>query len=177
MPAHKNRSATQREAQLAAIAAGYLRGVALASMAEQLACSRQQIVYDLAILRKRWRLQAQGDFNQKLALELARIDQVEQEYWAAWERSKQPRERTLSEQRQGQTATTRAQVQRQQRDGSAFFLEGVERCIDRRIRLFGLDRAGVEAEADKVTTFAELVERARRRRAAAEASGAGAGAG
>src|SRR5438876_5332021 len=48
--------------------------------------TRQQITYDLDVLRREWAALAAGDLDQQRGEQLAKIDAIEATYWAAWER-------------------------------------------------------------------------------------------
>jgi hypothetical protein len=80
------------------------------------------------------------DFDQAITEELARIDQLEREAWGEWERSKTVREKskTTKAQRQKGDEST-AQLEREGRLGDPRYLERVAWCIERRIKLLGLD--------------------------------------
>lgn len=133
------RTATEQAAHRAAIAAQYLRGATQADIAAALGIDRSTVSRDLAAVRAQWLAASVRDFDAQRAEELAKIDAVEREFWAAYERSKVTKEITLTEKRDGERASTHARVQREPRDGSAVYLDGVLRCIERRCRLLGLD--------------------------------------
>ena len=140
--ATKTRSPLERERDLRETAALYLRGLTHHEMAQRLNVSRQQIGYDLKVLQRRWQESALADFNAKKAAELARVDELERTYWEAWERSCQFREVTTQERTQegeGQAGDSRlkAGVRKEQRDGNAEFLKGIERCIEMRCKIIG----------------------------------------
>ena len=140
--ATKTRSPLERERDLRETAALYLRGLTHYEIAQRLNVSRQQIGYDLKVLQRRWQESALADFNAKKAAELARVDELERTYWEAWERSCQFREVTTQERTQegeGQAGDSRlkAGVRKEQRDGNAEFLKGIERCIEMRCKIIG----------------------------------------
>jgi len=93
--------------------------------------TRQQISYDIKKILKRWQDRADTNIGQRKAEELARIDKLEDEYWSAWERSKEA----------AKTITKRGEAVYQMlrdSDGDPRFLQGVERCIEMRIKILGL---------------------------------------
>ncbi len=91
-------------------------------------------------------------FDERVGIEIAKLDELERTYWDAWERSRGSFSRTTTRSRQaaGRGASQgEARVERHDRDGDPRFLEGVLKCIDRRIRLVGADapiRVDIEQE-------------------------------
>lgn len=146
------RTKDQRERDLDEMAHRLLRGETHAQVAQVLGVSRQQIGWDLAALRKRWVTQSLTAFDERVAIEIAKLDELERTYWEAWERSRQSFSRTTTRSRQGTgrgPSQGEAMVVRHDRDGDPRFLEGVLKCIDRRIRLVGADapiRVDIEQE-------------------------------
>ncbi len=97
-------------------------------------------------MQKRWQESslANTDANRakldaKKAEELAKIDALERTYWKAWRRSCKDREVQTAEKVTGDTARSKAATRREGQSGNPAFLAGVERCIDRRCKLLGLD--------------------------------------
>lgn len=116
-----SRSKIQRERDLELTAELYLKGWTQRRIAERIGVSRQQITYDLRKLYDLWRESAVRNFDEHRARELAAVTHLEATYWAAWEKSEA---RSV----EGKTA-----------DGDPRYLQGVERCIERRCKLLGLD--------------------------------------
>jgi hypothetical protein len=110
----KGRTPDQIRRDRAEIARLYLQRWTQADIGRKLGLSRQQVGYDLEAVRQEWLDSALTDFNARKAEELARIDRLELEYWAAWERSKADGA------------------------GDPRFLAGVERCIEQRAKILGL---------------------------------------
>lgn len=121
MPAN-TRTKAQREKDLETTAALYLQGWTQLRIAERLNLTRQQIGYDLKAIFTRWRESSVRDFDEKRAEELAKVNHVEQTYWDSWEQSRKPNKAGLPTE-----------------PGDPRFLSGVERCIERRCKLLGLD--------------------------------------
>lgn len=120
----------------AEIAKLYLQGLPMHEIATEMALPRSIIHDDLEAIRQIWLKSALQDFDAKRAEEVARIDRVEMEAWEQYERSKED----LIVQRQGAGAQgTWAETETTQRTGAAKYLDIVLRCIDRRIKIFGLD--------------------------------------
>lgn len=105
--------------------------------------TQQQISYDLGVLRKAWVAEAQIDFSERVAFEIAKIDQLERTYWSAWERSKQDKTVTSVDKTDAKTASVKASKKTEARDGNPVWLEGVQRCIELRCKLLGLNAASL----------------------------------
>ena len=131
------RTRVQREKDLEQVASLYLRGVKQSEIATQLKLSQQQISYDLADLQKRWKEAALFNLDEARRRELLKLDELERAYWRAYERSCEREERTLTQRSGG--AGQFALVERKTSSGDPRYLQGVERCIDRRCKLLGLD--------------------------------------
>jgi hypothetical protein len=126
----------QREANLLTVSDLYLRGKTQASIAVQIGCSQQQVSGYLKKLYKRWQADAAQKIDRLKARELARLDKVEAEAWAAWERSQKDaevetttsigEEKSIKFKREGQTGDSR-------------FLDIVSKCIAQRCRILGVD--------------------------------------
>ncbi|NIP53215.1 MAG: hypothetical protein GWN94_14245, partial [Phycisphaerae bacterium] len=87
---------------------------------------------DLKTIQKRWRTDTTIDLDEARQRELARIDQLEREYWQAWEKSKQPRKRV------SQTDKTVSR-QTEERTGDPRYLAGVQWCIQQRCKLLDIE--------------------------------------
>lgn len=135
----KKRTPTQRESDLERIAALYLRGKRQADIAVELNITQQQVSYDLKEIHKRWRESSLVNMNEVKQRELARIDQLEIEYWSAWERSKQEAVRTVTS--KSDKEGNRASITKEQQVGNPSYLAGVQWCIEQRCKIFGLYEA------------------------------------
>lgn len=124
----------EQELDLAKISALHLQGVSKPQIAVRLGCSLEHVENSIRILRRRWANSSIRDIDAAIQEEIAKIDNLESEHWQAWERSKAvelpiaERQRLLRQ--YGIRITT---------VGDATFLQGVLACIDRRIKLLGLD--------------------------------------
>jgi hypothetical protein len=164
-----SRTDLQREQDLVTEAALYLEGKHQSVIAEAVGITRQQVSYDInRILIPRWQRQSNANGATHIARELEKINHLEATYWEAWHASLKPKESrstgTTDRQRTVQVPTavlqamiavngsiqgngtlalpssdTRATLLREERDGNAMYLMGVQWCIDRRIKLLGLD--------------------------------------
>jgi transcriptional regulator with XRE-family HTH domain len=130
-----------------------LQGKTQYEIAERLGVSQPTICRDLRAIRKLWIKESIKDFGEMRARELAEIDHLERTYWEAWERS-------LGHVSAGQKlgiirstmhylgegedegegpATKKVTVREDEVVGDLGALQGVQWCIDRRIKLLGLD--------------------------------------
>jgi hypothetical protein len=98
------------------VAEMYLRGLTQAAIAEKENTTQATISRDLAAIKKAWQQSAIRHFDEDVNKELDRIDLLERTYWEGWQRSC-----------------------REGRDGNPSWLAGVERCVERRCKLLGLD--------------------------------------
>lgn len=130
----------QREESYNQITELYLRGKKQSEIAATLGLSQGMISNDLKVIQRRWRESTAMNLDEAKAKELARLDELEREFWSAWEASKG--ERTQARQEKNNAgATVKASMMKEQRDGNPAFLTGVLNCIDRRCKLLGLDAA------------------------------------
>jgi hypothetical protein len=123
----------QRRQQVAEL---YIQGWTQVAIAAKLAISQTTICHDLAKLRAEWRASAQRDFDLLRAEELQKIDRLEREAWAAWERSQKPSQIAVVSGEAGSQKTRRS-VRNQH--GDPRFLEQINKCIASRRALLGLD--------------------------------------
>jgi hypothetical protein len=130
------RKPDERERDLEALARLYVKGTSQSEIAAKLHVTQQQISYDLKELRKRWAASTLRVRDE----ELAKIDAIEAEYWAAWEKSK---DLLIVE-----TKTKAKGVL----PGDPRFLQGALSCVERRCKILGFDK--VETHHDRVTAEA-----------------------
>lgn len=129
------------------IASLYLQGKLQIEIAEFLSkdpargytLTQQTISRDLKIIQRDWQRSALIKFDEARAQELAKIDNLEREYWRAWERSKTEKKHSEKERTEGETSKEVTRVQKWELIGDHRFLEGVQWCINRRCELLGLD--------------------------------------
>jgi hypothetical protein len=140
---------TQNDTNIASrrqkVAAAYLRGEYQVDIAARFGISQQQISLDLKAIRAAWLQSAIRDFDAARAEELAKIDQVEAEYWQAWERSKKDKEIAVQEsdgaldEKTKKPKIKKLSLRKEGQAGNAVFLQGVLTCIERRCKILGLD--------------------------------------
>lgn len=118
--AAKIRSPLQVEQDRARVAALVIQGRAHQEIALELGVSRQQVTYDLKVIKDRWKARTTMDLDQAKADEMVKIDFLERTYWDSWTLQCQPKDSV-------------PQV------GDPKLLAGILSCIDRRCKLLGLD--------------------------------------
>lgn len=127
------------------VAAAYLRGDYQSDIAARFGISQQQVSLDLKAIRAAWLASAVRDFDAARAQELAKVDEVEKEYWLAWERSKKDKEIAVQETDGTQDERTRkprikkAMLRKEGQSGNPAYLVGILACIDKRCAILGLD--------------------------------------
>lgn len=123
----------QRRQQVAEF---YLKGSTQAQIACQLGAAQSTVSDDLKAIRREWRDSSIRDFDEAVAVELKKLDNLEREAWSGWERTQQPAESTKVIQ-DGSGKKAEKTVKQQQ--GNPRFLEQVHRCIAGRRTLLSLD--------------------------------------
>jgi hypothetical protein len=136
----QRRSKSQRTRDRRRIAALYLKGWLQNDIAAEVGLSQGTISLDLKVLHKAWLQSSLVDIATAKGREIAKIDALEREYYRAWERSQKDAEIETQKAtvagkatRKEGTKVTRGQV------GNPKFLQGVQWCIDRRVKIMGLD--------------------------------------
>jgi len=133
------RSASQLARDRRRIAELYLEGWLQADIAEELELSQSTISNDLNALHKRWLESSLIDFDQAKAVEIAKVDKLEREYYRAWRESKEDKEISVTEKAVGEKPRSTAQIRREGQVGDPRFLAGVQWCIERRCKILGID--------------------------------------
>jgi hypothetical protein len=134
----KGRTPDQIRSDRAEIAQLYLQRRTQVEIAEKLGLSRQQIAYDLNAVREEWLQSSLIDFNQRKLEELARIDQLEREYFDAWFKSQKETQVSTTEQITGEGGDRlRATVRKEEQTGNSQYLAGVQWCIEQRCKISG----------------------------------------
>jgi hypothetical protein len=116
----------------------YVRGMKQMDIAEELKLSQATISNDIKAIQAVWKAACVRDFDLARQRELEKLDKLEREAWAAWERSQRPSQgATVREGKPGANGTTTKAMK--QRDGDPRFLDVIHRCITSRRTLLGLD--------------------------------------
>lgn len=136
----QNRNKAQIAKHREIIASLYLKRYSQQEIADHLGINQATVSRDLAVLQAEWKQAALHSLDEAKAKELAKIDELEREYWLEWRASKVEKQSTLTEQVDGGKGGRRkAQIRKEERLGNAAYLTGVQWCIDKRCKLLGLD--------------------------------------
>jgi predicted transcriptional regulator len=140
MPQQSSKEIEIRRSKVAKL---YLEGVRQVEIAGMVGVSEGQISQDLKKLRTIWAKARNTSIDQVVAEELAKIDNLECEYWVAWKKSITDHSKTVNKARGKANAVTPdfQEITEMQiiNHGEPRFLNGIERCIERRCKLLGLD--------------------------------------
>lgn len=134
----------ERRSQVARL---YLQGVGQYQIADILDVNQSTISRDLKAIQKEWLDVAISNFDELKALELAKIDNLEVEYWDGWKRSKENKEveiRKMVELGKGGKddrgdARKEATKREEGQAGDPRFLQGIQWCINKRAEILGLN--------------------------------------
>lgn len=125
MAKHK-RTPHQRDADIEFANRLHLQGVPNWQIAERISAirpyslSNSQVGYDLKLARERWKQQTALKLDEAKQRELERIDLIEREYWEQFEASQ-------------------TDHKGQPKAGDPLYLQGIERCVELRMKLLGLE--------------------------------------
>jgi len=133
---HNRRFATAQRRQM--ITELYLQGWSQSEIAQHLEVAQSTISKDVQHVRRQWEKSALRNFDQLRAQEVHKLDFVEREAWAAWERSQKPSQSAVVTDQGGATGQrTRKSLKHQ--IGDPRFLDQVNKCVAQRRALMGLD--------------------------------------
>lgn len=145
MAGDNRREAAQVARDRKKIAGLYLKGWLQVDIAQEVGIDQSTVSRDLKAIRDEWLKSTLVDFNEAEGRELAKIDAVEVEAWAAFERSKEDREISVQESVDGDSNRQKAQIRTEGRDGDPKWLEIVLKCSEQRRKILGID-APVKSE-------------------------------
>jgi hypothetical protein len=124
--------------------------------------SRKTIEGDVKYILKNW-VKGQTDPDVWVDEEIFRYYMVEQEAWNAWEKSKRPRERTISKEgsrdsKSGTYSFDEVQTLKEEQVGNPVFLDKILECIEGRGRIRGLytHKIAIEAQVVHSKTYVEI---------------------
>ena len=139
--AKPKRTAFEKERDLHRTTQLYVKGRTQQEIADEFGVTQQQVAYDIAEIKRRWREESFIDMDEAKQQELATIENLKREYWQAWERSLDERTKTRTEQSKGagdKTGTAKATVEKETLLGNPAYLAGVQWCISERSKILGL---------------------------------------
>ena len=114
----------------------FLKAWSQPAIARELGISQPTVSRDLQAICKQWRESSIRDFDAARERELQKLEVLEREAWAAWERSQQPVESTTVTQ---DGSGKKAQKTVEHPVGDPRYLEQIHKCIAGRRALLGLD--------------------------------------
>jgi len=135
MPTKPNKK-VERARRRQQVAELYVQGWNQYAIAAHLHICQTTVCFDLKALRKEWRESSIRDFDTLRELELKKLEHVEREAWAAWERSQKPLQSAVLN---GDGSAARARKTVKNQHGDPRFLEQVQKCVAQRRALLGLD--------------------------------------
>ncbi len=144
-----NRLETDQTYRRMRVAALRLQGLNQYQIAAELKISQPTVSRDIAEIMSEWRLEATGDVFDFVAMEHAKINQIESEAADAWERSKKPgrMEETESENQEGKVKPVgKRKLRTERRDGNAAFLNVRCWCVETRLKIIGTDKLIADIE-------------------------------
>jgi len=105
--------------------------------------TQAQVSRDLKAIQELWAEKATEAIDQKKAEELAKIDKLERTYWEGWERSIEAFKAKIVKGKKSKAGKGAEDIEQtlkeEERVGDPRFLAGVQWCIDKRLKLFGLE--------------------------------------
>lgn len=146
MPSKRKKFNKERERKI--IARMFLQGCRQTDIAKKIERTDAYVAIELKRLSLQWREQANIDFSLAKSVELAKIENLERTYWMAWLRSvgeaKSVTVKGIGQKAGEKDKTLPVSVERSERtenkDGDPRYLQGVQWCIERRVKLFGFDQ-------------------------------------
>ena len=94
---------------------------------------------DIQFIIKEWKATAINNIDMLRAVEIEKINHLEETYWDAWEKSLQEKTSSTTERVEDITIRLTARVVKTDSEGNSSFLAGIQWCIDKRCKLLGLD--------------------------------------
>ena len=119
----------------------YLHGMrSLTRIARELGLDKAQISRDFKHIRKMWQEGCIQDLQVALQEEIAKIDEIEQKAWLAWERSCKAAEimEITGTARGGKSKPEKVRKLTKEQSGNARFLKVALECVNKRSNLRGL---------------------------------------
>lgn len=130
-------AATQRRQKVTEL---YVQGWSQAEIAAHLEVAQSTICADIQLVRRQWEQSSLHNFDALRAREAQKLEFIERESWAAWERSKKPAQSAIvTDAGTGTGPQTRKSLKHQ--IGDPRFLDQINKCVAQRRALLGLDVA------------------------------------
>lgn len=142
------------------VAGMYRRGMLQSHIAKELGINQSNVSRDLKQIRSEWLDSRVRDFDAAKEIELQKIDEVERQSWAAWERSVGVVERRTTRKKDaGERSETEATVVKTYQAGDPRYLKNVLDCIERRCKILGLDAPEKHADTDSKGNDLDRIDR------------------
>ncbi|MDB5336643.1 MAG: hypothetical protein JWN70_2262 [Planctomycetaceae bacterium] len=138
------------------IAELYVQGWTQMAIAEKLNIGQPTVSLDLQKLQKEWRDSRIRDFDSVRELEIQKLDRLEREAWAAWERSQKP---SQSAEFKDDASNIPSKKKVKNQNGDPRFLVVVHQCIASRRALLGLDMLPALPKEDTHDNSVERTDR------------------
>ena len=146
------RTQVQKEADRTVIGRLSLEGLNAIEIAGQMELSVDTVRRDLKVVQKEWRSKMEEERKSLLAVEIAKLDNMEKAAWDAWHKSKEARKvqtsttemareaiaRAIEENRAAKNGAVKTVLRSEGRDGNPVLLKLVFDCIRQRCLLHGL---------------------------------------
>ena len=145
------RTKAQKERDRAALAELYLKGHTQRDIAAAIGISASQVCRDLRLLHEQWFDSQLSNMSQAKAEQLAKLDLLEREAWEEWDRSKLDKSgQSIESAPLGEAdeegpviGGQKRKVWTEGRLGDPRYLVAIQRCIDQRCKILGLDGPAV----------------------------------
>jgi hypothetical protein len=128
----KKHEIIQRRSSVAEL---YLKGWTQATIAQHLGVRQPTISSDLAVLHREWRESALRDFDAIRETQLQKLEHLEREAWAAYDRSAGTRQRKRMVARDGVKIS---EVEQWEEAGDPRYMKIVQDCIAKRCELLDI---------------------------------------
>ena len=140
MPFSRKKEITARRRKIADL---YLKGYTQEDISIKVGCSRPQVSNDLRKLHAIWLAESINDIEKLKMKELAKLDKLEQTYWEAWDKTITDFQQK-SVKAKGKKGSEKPEYQEQSvKDmismGNPLYLSGIERCIELRCKILGVN--------------------------------------
>lgn len=144
----------------------HLAGCSQMAIARRLNIAQGTVSKDLAFIHQEWEVTIPRDFKAARDLALAKIERIEREAWEAWDESRKPLitvDRSTEDAGQEETKKRRSRTRSKTQSGDTRHLLVVQKCVQQRAALLGLDATNLAKANGTYQTFEEKmaeVERA-----------------
>jgi hypothetical protein len=140
----KRRNKHEREADRVKISQLYLAGESQYAIGKKLNLSQSQVSSELAIVRENWVKQTSMDLDTVKAEQLVKIDKIEQEMWACWEKSKRTKKLSTKFGKMnrennpaGIPQINSFNVVEEEELGDMKYMDMIMRCVTERLKITG----------------------------------------